>query len=339
MQNYRLGNKVKEPFAATIVSRLSNLKSDSEKILGIYKASKLKPMLEAIVITNVRVLGVTNGLQGVAFASELNGDEVASVQVEPISLSRMAQLKIETKDGRTVRYADIMKVDADEIVKLISSTSGTTTPLSEAVGRQREAAAATRLDEKAKWQSLVVGHVNGATLNEAKKSCNDGEMPEFIIGQIGYGALAAFEDRCIVIKKGLLTSFMASSLGGGRTATFYYRDITGIEYNSGIMTGVLEILTPSYSGKETNSPWAFGSDRSAHESSNTLPWSRTFYNDVRTQIEWLRRKIQEAKTNQGVTAPQALSVADELSKLAELHKQGILTSKEFEDAKGKIINK
>jgi hypothetical protein len=41
---------------------------------------------------------------------------------------------------------------------------------------------------------------------------------------------------------------MTGSLGGGRITTFHYTEITGIEYNAGMMMGVLEILTPSYQG-------------------------------------------------------------------------------------------
>lgn len=195
--------------------------------------------------------------------------------------------------------------------------------------------------ENDKWQSIITGKVNKAALREVRNSCRDGEMPEFILGDGINGVLVAFSDRCMVIKKGLGTSFMSSSLGGGRVATFAYRDITGIEYNSGIMTGVLEILTASYTGKTTNSPWAFGNDKSAHESSNTLPWGKIFYNQVRPQIEWLKQKIVEAKTSgsHATSAPQPTNATDELTKLGDLHKQGILTATEFETAKQKIISK
>lgn len=189
------------------------------------------------------------------------------------------------------------------------------------------------------WNALITGKVNKAALQEVIKSCRSGEMPKFILGDGINGVLAAFDDRCMVIKKGLGTSFMAGSLGGGRVATFAYRDITGIEYNSGIVTGVLEILTASYTGKTTNSPWSFGNDKSAHESSNTLPWDKRFYNQVRPQIEWMQQKIHAAKSGGTQTATTQVSNSDELSKLAALHKQGVLTDKEFAEAKQKIIGK
>lgn len=189
------------------------------------------------------------------------------------------------------------------------------------------------------WKAIITGKVNSASLREVLESCRPGEMPEFILGDGANGVLAAFSDRCIIIKKGLGTSFMAGSFGGGRTATFAYRDITGIEYNSGMLAGVLEILTASYSGKATNSPWAFGSDRSAHESSNTLPWDKSFYNRVRPKIEWLKQQIQDSKYSQTVTSSSSDSIADEIAKLSELRKQGILSGDEFEAAKKRLINR
>lgn len=190
--------------------------------------------------------------------------------------------------------------------------------------------------EEEGWRSLVTGIVNDVSIKEVQASCREGERPKFIIGDGINGVLAAFEDRCIVIKKGAMTSFMSSSFGGGRTATFSYRDITGIEYNSGIVTGVLEILTASYSGKETNSPWQFGNTRSAHELSNTLPWDKRFYNKVRPQIEWMKHRIQESKD------PSALiqsSSAPSLQELSKLYKQGVLSDREFAEAKSKLISK
>jgi len=144
----------------------------------------------------------------------------------------------------------------------------------------------------------VIGNVNPATLKEVKASCRPNEEPIYIIGDGITGSLAIFEDRCLIIKKGMMTSFMAGSFGGGRVATFNYMDITGIEYNTGIMTGILEILTPSYSGKSTNSVWTFNNDNSAYNSSNTLPWDKIFYAKVRPQIEELKHMISDYKRRQ-----------------------------------------
>lgn len=185
-------------------------------------------------------------------------------------------------------------------------------------------------------RSLVIGKINTATLKEITNSLKEDETPEFILCDGMSGTLVAFQDRCLVIKKGVLTSFMASSLGGGRTATFMYSDITGIEFNSGLVMGQLEILTASYTGKRTNSVWSFGKDNSAYEMSNVLPFTNDFYKKVRTQIEWLKNKVHEAKQAPKVTQHSA---SDELIKLAHLHDTGVLSDAEFAEAKSKLISR
>lgn len=255
-----------------------------------------------------------------------------------VSYERMQSFDMgQSSLGRKVNYGTItMQFDdgSRAIFKFASNPESIIKILDERV-RTTGAGAVNIKADVAKWQSLVVGQVNEASIREVRASCREGELPEFIVGDGINGVLAAFNDRCIVIKKGLATSFMAGSLGGGRTATFDYRDITGIEYNSGIVTGVLEILTASYSGKATNSPWSFGNDRSAHESSNTLPWDKSFYRKVRPQIEWLKQKIQESKNP---PAPiQSSNISNEMKKLSELHKKGVITDKEFSAAKSKLL--
>jgi hypothetical protein len=145
------------------------------------------------------------------------------------------------------------------------------------------------------WEAVTIGKVNDATLNEVKANCAEGERPQYINSDGINGSLAIFEDRCLVIKKGLGTSFMSGRLGGGMSATFDYLDITGVEYNTGMLTGVLEILTASYSGRETNSPWDFKSDRGAHAASNMLPRDKIFYKGVRPYIEEMKQLIRLAK--------------------------------------------
>lgn len=357
----QVGDKIKKNLVPEVSSQLKNLLPPDEKIVGIFNATAIKPLVEAVVITNARIVCVVKEFpDGWKYVKELHRADIKSLSAKRTKLSNFiyTPLKVRTKDDKEHKYADVRKDEADEIVKLISGISGSPEHLSSILEKRREAVAKHNAEYEAqertavkqekpvhraepldKWAAVSIGKVNKASIREVEKSCRPGEMPEFILGDGINGVLAAFEDRCMVIKKGLGTSLMASSLGGGRVAAFAYRDITGIEYNSGIMTGVLEILTASYTGKTTNSPWQFGNDRSAHESSNTLPWGKIFYNQVRPQIEWMQQKIHEAKTTGSQQVVAQVSNSDELSKLAALHKQGILTDAEFAEAKQKILGK
>lgn len=174
-------------------------------------------------------------------------------------------------------------------------------------------------------------------------------MPEFIIGEGSAGGLVAFSDRCMIIKKGALTGLMSGSLGGGRVATFIYAEVTGIEYNSGWVNGVLEILTPSYQGSANKDFWR-GTNRSRNADSNdpwtlsnTLPLTKSLYEQARPKIDRMRQLIAEITHPPAIAATPnpapatATDLPDQLARLADLHKNGALDDEEFRQAKQTLI--
>lgn len=181
-----------------------------------------------------------------------------------------------------------------------------------------------------------------------------GEEPWLIIGSLGAGVLAAFDDRLVLIKTGTLTSAMAGSLGGERATTFNFHDITGVEYNSGLLNGVLEILTPSYNGTANRDFWrgtfqsrnADGND--PYTLSNTLPLTKAEHANAQPHLNELRRRVNEFKRTVTFAMPTpapapppaapAGSLADEIAKIAALRDSGILTDDEFQAAKTRLLN-
>jgi hypothetical protein len=184
--------------------------------------------------------------------------------------------------------------------------------------------------------------------NDLQEHASLGEMPWFVIGGRAYGVLAAFEDRCMIVKSGGLTSMMAGSFGAGRITTFPFTEITGIEYNGGILNGVLEVLTPSYQGTANKDFWrgvngARNSDSNDPRTlSNCLPLDRTTYKAALPYLNEIRKKMSAAKrpivvmeplAAQARPAPQAGDLADELTKLAALREKGFLDDAGFQAAK------
>jgi hypothetical protein len=174
-----------------------------------------------------------------------------------------------------------------------------------------------------------------------------GEKPLFIISSnagSSAGSLVAMTDRCILIKSGAMGGLLSGTLGGARVSSFYYRDITGIEYNSGLIMGVVEILTASYSGtankdfwkgttkgrnSDSNDPWTL---------SNTLPLSKLDYASAKPQFDKLRALLSESKNaTSHTTVVQENSVADEIEKLSGLLAKGIIDEAEFKEAKKKLL--
>ncbi|MBL0888302.1 SHOCT domain-containing protein [Myceligenerans sp. I2] len=115
------------------------------------------------------------------------------------------------------------------------------------------------------------------------------------------------------------------------------------------MSGVLEVLTPSYQGTANKDYWR-GSDRSRNADSNdpwtlsnTLPLSKAEYNGYLTDINDLRARVGRAKqVNVQVVPPQAPAVAsdglaEQLKSLTQLHQAGALTDEEFAAAKARLL--
>lgn len=187
--------------------------------------------------------------------------------------------------------------------------------------------------------------------NAILRQCYDDAPWLILVSSGGGGLLAAFDDRLTIIKTGGLTSLMAGSFGGERSTSFYFRDITGLEYNSGMVNGVLEIMTASYNGTANRDFWrGTGKSRNANGDdpytlSNTLPLSKVEYNSALGEIQDLRRRIAKSKEQIFVaptpssepTRSSDLSLGDELLKLAELNKSGILSDEEFQAAKKRLL--
>jgi hypothetical protein len=158
------------------------------------------------------------------------------------------------------------------------------------------------------------------------------------------GALLVFRDRCMIVKGGLMGGFMAGSLGGERAGTFYFTQITGIEYNSGLINGVLEILTPSYQGTANKDFWR-GSTKSRNADSNDpwtlsncLPLTKDGYKSAKEMIDELKRLVAEAQRPATAAQISPPGLSEELGRLGELLKQGILTEEEFTQAKKNLLN-
>ena len=175
------------------------------------------------------------------------------------------------------------------------------------------------------------------------------EAPWLVIGTLNAGVLAAYEDRLMIIKTGVVTSFMAGTLGGGRITTFGFTDITGIEFNGQLVSGVLEVLTASYQGTANKDYWkgtSSGRNADANDPftlSNTLPLQKVVYNQALPHLNKLRAMIISSKSPGttsplgGGAVPTPLSLGDELTKLSSLFQAGALDEVEFKAAKAALI--
>lgn len=251
---------------------------------------------------------------------------------------------LKLKDGSTIKLGVFLRDDEKPVLEIIGEcianpVKGADIALDTPESRDAEF---TSIEANFPW-TKVPKHLQKNVLANIASD----EKPLFIISAnagSAAGALVAMGDRCILIKSGAMGGLLTGTLGGARVTTFYYRDITGIEYNSGMLTGVVEILTPSYNGSANKDFWK-GSNKSRNADSNdpwtlsnTLPFSKLDYAAAKNLFDKLRKLISESKisTTQVITTSQS-SVSDEITKLAKLLEDGLIDQDEFKEAKKKLL--
>lgn len=322
---------------------LDGVLAPGEVVFGLFQLDKLKPMTSALVITNARIFGL-EPTKASAVTTEASRSTVKDVFIRD-----GVNLGVQLASGDELKYGYVKKADVDDIRAVLARgfdqhLAASLDAASASVPEPDEASAArAALDAVSRGSRLYAKQAE-----EILACCREGELPVFVISTGMAGALAAFEDRCIIVKAGGLSGYMAGASFGGRVSTFYFTDITGVEYNAGLLNGVLEILTPSYQGTankdfwrgttkgrnaDSNDPWTL---------SNTLPLSKHEHEQVRPEIERLHEMIVTAKrpvpgAPPAPPADAAGRVADEIRKLAELHAQAILDDDEFATAKARLL--
>lgn len=251
---------------------------------------------------------------------------------------------IERADATSAEAAKARLEKAGAVIELIASTEP---PLSPPSGPPAAVATSSTSTVPA-GQQHCGGSLSGAAGRAIAEVSHSGEIPWLILNPAGAtGVLVAFEDRLAIIKTGAFTGFMAGSMFGGRQAVLYFVDINGIEFNAGMVNGVLEILTASYQGSANKDFWQGTlSSRNADSNdpftlSNTLPMLKSEYREWQKQISELRSRIAAAKrpaAPASVVAPAPDSFADQVAKLAQLRADGLLSDDEFKAAKQKLMD-
>lgn len=300
-----------------------------------------------LMITDLRILALIDAR--VNF--ELH--HVEATQFTPDGHDKMV---VGGADGRKMKFAGIPTADFPAIINAMQYAKSVPPPahLVSQVQAQRAETEAQRLRQEAAsrgdWPNTIVkGPLSRKASEAVLRVCHGAEQPWLIIASAGWaGVLVGFEDRVAIVKAGGMTAWMAGAMGGERSTTFHYRDITGIEYNSGLTTGVLEILTASYQGTANKDFWR-GTDRSRNANandpftlSNTLPLAKREYQENSREISLLRERIAASKTQNvrvEVASPPTphTGLGDQLAKLAELHAAGVLTDAEFAASKARLL--
>jgi hypothetical protein len=180
-------------------------------------------------------------------------------------------------------------------------------------------------------ESSLLNALPEKTRKHLEPQLHDGEEVIAVINGASAQAIVALQTRLFIVKPGL----MAGATFGARVTSFDYRNITAIEVNKKLVTAVIEVIAAGYQGVRATSFWSTKDGQDAYKISNCLPLARAEADKAEPVLALIRERI--AQLHSPTQQAGSTSVADELAKLAELHRQGILSVEEFDAAKRRLL--
>ncbi len=336
--------KLSEKDTQKVLKRASSILHPDEQILFLGQCLNIRPMLSHFVITSSRILG---------FEQDSLTFSHGAQDIERLELdASKGRVELTLVGGSSITIKSIPQVDMAKVERRLnelrspnSASSSHDVGLPPPSGPPVVTVAAANALSANGTTRLCGKELSAAARRALADVSNPDEVPWLVLNPGGAtGALVAFEDRLAIIKAGAMTGFMAGSTFGSRQAVFYFRDITGIEFNSGLVTGVLEIQTSSYQGTANKDFWKGTlSSRNADSNdpftlSNTLPMGKTEFRDCSEHIAELRKRIAASKQTVVIQQSDGSGFADQLAKLAALHAEGVLSAEEFAAAKQRLIS-
>jgi hypothetical protein len=171
-----------------------------------------------------------------------------------------------------------------------------------------------------------------AANEELDRNLAQGERVRVIIRGVRDSAMIATDRRLFVFKKG----FMSGATFGKKIASWDYRNLSGVQIETGVVSGVLALQGAGIASGDT-SYWKSGKD-DPWKAPYALALSREHFDQARQGIAGLRELIalaQASVASASVTA--ATDITDQLRKLGELRDAGVLTEAEFSSKKTELL--
>lgn len=144
-------------------------------------------------------------------------------------------------------------------------------------------------------------------------------------------AIIGTDRRVFVFKKGVLSG----SAFAKKLSSWDYRNITGIQVETGVMGGVAAVQAAGV-GTGDLSYWG-GGKSDPRKAPNAVALARDHFKQAKEAVAVLRQRISDHQATGSVTSTAAPDSMDQLRKLAELRDAGILTSEEFESKKAELL--
>ncbi len=172
--------------------------------------------------------------------------------------------------------------------------------------------------------------------NEANKLLDQnlgaGELVQVIILGLWDSAIIGTKNRAFIFKKGMMGGVMF----GSKLTSWDYRNLTGVQLETGPMSGFVSLQGPGISSQDL-SYWDTGKNSPAM-SPHAISLNRELFPQAREGVACLRELIMEAqRSRDGET--NVPDIPGQIRGLATLHDQGIITQEEFESKKKDLLKR
>jgi hypothetical protein len=137
-------------------------------------------------------------------------------------------------------------------------------------------------------------------------------------------SLVALDDRILLVKPG----FHAGTTFGSLVTTLHYADVTGVQVHTFLLSGWIEISSPSFQGRERKrNRWPHGQDRDVYKLPNCIPIARRRLRDYEPVLRRLHGRIALFKRPAGKPAQRSALLVD-VERVAELAAEGRISEEE-----------
>lgn len=198
-------------------------------------------------------------------------------------------------------------------------------PTAEVIASHQDALA-RRHAEAFQRENLAIHPAAQAAVDE---NLMPGEAVQAVVrGELDTSMIAT-DRRVFVFKKGFLTG-----AGMGKKLSSYdYRNLTGIQLETGVVSGVLSLQGPGIVSGDL-STWSGDARKAPH----ALWLNRSNFDQARRSVVVIRKLMAESQQPTSFPSVVAQSdVLDQLRKLGDLRDAGILTEEEFNAKKAELL--
>jgi len=328
-----IGTKLKPKHVAKYIDAAQSWLRPGEHFVALFWTNSLKPMMNAVVVTNARVAGISSAdLQNPAkvFRNVVPLSDVVDVQFEKGRFSSGPKVYVVANNGQEYGFGEIKDDDVEAFRRHFESAAGATNEVAQAASFAVASAKGRKAEIEETYKRLLRGDQRLFGVLELRKLSDEIAGGETLVN-LATGMLALDNDggsrkvdllsgnNGLVVLTDTRVIFFDRAVMKTRVHDFPFDRITSVQTEVGIMFGRLRIN-------------AMGSTAEVRQLD---PKERA------TEIGGYVREALSAPRQ--VTTSQAAAPAsdafEQIKKLAELRDSGVVTAEEFAAKKAELLRR